>query len=156
MISILYAVWCGLCWRLRGGALNQIISMLGGHVGTGITRIVTSAFITAPLLYIDWKLAVLWPFIFTAMTLPYFDKSMGLEEKGRDHFYLALWGVAVAAISLAPLAWHNPWVLLNALGGILFMVAYWVNKPLGGKWTERAEMCVGFLLGILLWVSVYG
>jgi hypothetical protein len=130
--------------------------MVGIHVGTGITRIVTSALIVAPLAYLQWKLAVLWPFVFAAMTLPYFDKSMGLTEKGRDHFYLALWGVAVAAISLAPLAWHNPWVLLNALGGILFMVAYAVNKPLGGKWTERAECCVGFLLGILLWVSVHG
>ena len=156
MIPILYAVWCGICWRLRGGALNQIVSMLGGHVGTGITRIVTSFLIVAPLAYLQWKLAVLWPFVFAAMTLPYFDKSMGLTEKGRDHFYLALWGVAVAAISLAPLAWHNPWVLLNALGGILFMVAYAVNKPLGGNWTERAECCVGFLLGILLWVSVHG
>jgi hypothetical protein len=156
MIPILYALWCGLCWRLRGGALNQLTSMVGIHVGTGITRIVTSALIVAPLTYFQWHLAAMWPFVFAAMTLPYFDKSMGLEEKGRDHFYLALWGVAVAAICIAPLAWYNPWVLLNSLGGILFMVAYAANKPLGGNWTERAECCVGFLLGLLLWVSLHG
>ncbi len=28
---LLYAAWCGLCWRLRGGALNQLTSMVGIH-----------------------------------------------------------------------------------------------------------------------------
>ena len=156
MLAAAYATWCALCWRLRGGLISNVTRRFGYTMSTGETRAACTLLMALPLAWLGWWTLVVIPFLFAAMTLPYFDKSMGLTERGRDHFYLALWGVAVAALSLAPLAWHNPWVLLNALGGILFMVAYAVNKPLGGKWTERAECCVGFLLGILLWVSVHG
>ena len=155
MISILYAVWCGLCWRLRGGALNQLTSMVGIHVGTGITRIVTSALITAPLLHIDWKLAVLWPFIFAAMTLPYFDRSMGLEAKA-DYGWLAMWGAAVTSIVLLPAIYMDPDKVWLVCGGPLLMLPYALAKPLGGKWTERAECGVGFLLGLLMWAAYHG
>lgn len=156
MIS-LYALWCGLCWRLRGGLISDVThKVFGRGLSTGVTRIVCTLLMVAPLVVLDPRLAILIPSIFTAMTIPYFDRSMGLEEPWRDHLFLSLWGVAVAGIMLAPLAWWNPPALLWAPLGALACGAYAAMKPLGGKWTERAEVLVGILFGALLWGATHG
>lgn len=164
----LYSLWCGFAWLLRGGLFNNLqIRITGKKVGTDAGRFVAATLITAPLLALDLRYAILWPFIVTATKIGYFDKAMGLEQPWRDHFFLALWGFAVALIATIPLyitptLFANPATLFLAIEppywaaiGALAVVAYAVNKPFGRKfgidWTERAEFLTGCAMGAAIW-----
>jgi hypothetical protein len=171
---VIYILWCGLAWVLRGGLFNKLqMALTGKKVGTDAGRFVAATLMTAPLLFIDLRLALLWPFIVTATKLGYFDKAMGLEQPWRDHFFLALWGVVVAAVATVPLyitptLFTGPPTLTLVIAppywaaiGALAMVAYAVNKPFGRKfntdWTERAEFFTGCAMGAAIWSAVnYG
>lgn len=100
-----YALWCGFCWVLRGGKYGDVHRYLfGREPGTTVTRLVCASLMAAPLaVAFDPVLIVLWLSIYVAMTIGYFDESMGLEQPGRDHVWLALWGWAVGLLALAPL-----------------------------------------------------
>ena len=159
--TILYVAWCGYVWTLRGGGFGAIVRKLFlVEPGTTITRIACALLMAAPLAVLfDPAFIVLWPSIYLAMTLGYFDESMGLEQPGRDHLFLALWGLVVAGIAIAPLAYFvSVWSLAYAPIGALAVVAYAANKPFGRRfgtdWTERAEACFGALLGLALWGAV--
>lgn len=160
MMTVLYALWCGFCWILRGGKFGAIVrATLKVEPGTTITRIASSFLMAAPLaVLVDPWLALLWPSIYVAMTIGYFDESMGLEQPGRDHAFLALWGATVLAIALAPVVWLNgPWALAWAALGALAMPVYAANKALGRvrwgiDWTERAEFGTGVVFG----AAIYG
>jgi hypothetical protein len=95
---------------------------------------------------------------FAAMTLGYFDRSMGLEQPGRDHAWLAAWGVAVAAIMLVPIAalHHDPLRLAPAALGALVSAAYAASKAIGGRWTDRAEWFAGAIFGTAISLAAYG
>jgi hypothetical protein len=155
-LASLYVVWCGYVWTLRGGGFGAIVRKLFFvEPGTTVTRIVCALLMAAPLVvWFDPSMIVLWPSIYVAMTLGYFDESMGLEQPGRDHLFLALWGLVVASISIAPLAAFNFEVLWFAPIGALAVAAYAINKPFGRRfgtdWTERAELCTGLLMGLAL------
>ena len=152
----LYAAWCAFCWRLRGGMISQItLQRFGYALSTGETRVACALLMALPLAICNpWMLSVA-PAAFAAMTLGYFDKSMGLEEPGRDHAFLALWGVAVAAIMLVPIAilHRSPLMLAFSAPGLLVAAAYDINKRFGGRWTERAEWMTGAIFGGILWAA---
>jgi hypothetical protein len=154
---VLFALWCAFCWRLRGGLISNLTSKVWRPLTTGETRIACALLMAAPLALVDpWMLATI-PAFFAAMTLGYFDRSMGLEQPGRDHVFLALWGVAVAAIMIAPaVALHFDATRIMPAGlGVLVAAAYAANKPFGGKWTERAELATGAIFGIIM-AMAYG
>jgi hypothetical protein len=149
-----YILWAAYVWKLRGGKFGAIFRKLFlREPGTTVTRISCSLLMTAPLaVAFDPALAVLWLSIYVAMTLGYFDESMGLEQPGRDHFFLALWGVVVSAVATSPLLYfYGLDKLWYCLGGAAVVAAYAINKPLGRKWnldwTERAELCTGAIIG---------
>lgn len=154
-----YSAWCAFCWRLRGGMISQItLQRFGYALSTGETRMACAFLMALPLaIFNPWLLAVA-PAAFAAMTLGYFDKSMGLEEPGRDHAFLALWGVAVAAIMLVPIAaiHHDPQRIALAILGALVMVAYAANKAFGGRWTDRSEWFAGAIFGTAISLAAYG
>jgi len=154
IFAILYAIWCGFCWVLRGGKFGDIFRRLFERgPGTQLTRICSALLMVIPLGFLDPAYLIAWPFVWAAMTIGYFDESMGLEEPGRDHFFLAAWGAANALVMALPI-WHlgDPsfWFLLGA-GAV---AAYAANKPFGRRWntdwTERAEACTGFLFGLAI------
>lgn len=163
MLWTLYTFWCGLAWVLRGGWFGKLVRNAGfKEPGTTITRIACAFLMALPLAYFigPWALAM-WLSIYVAMTIGYFDESMGLEQPGRDHVFLALWGVAVAVIALAPLTYiTTPWVLVWALLGGLTVVAYASQKPFGRKfgwdWTERAEYLTGCVMGLAIFGAING
>ena len=151
-----YSAWCAFCWRLRGGMISQItLQRFGYALSTGETRVACSILMSLPLaIFNPWLLSVA-PAAFVAMTLGYFDKSMGLEEPGRDHAFLALWGVVVASIMLVPVAvlHRSPLMLALSAPGLLVAAAYDLNKRFGGRWTERAEWMAGAIFGGILWAA---
>jgi hypothetical protein len=155
----LYALWCGYVWTLRGGGFGAIVrNLFGVEPGTTITRIACAFLMATPLaVWFDPALIVLWLSIYVAMTLGYFGESMGLEQPGRDHLFLALWGLVVAGIAIAPLAYFvSVWALAYAPIGALAVAAYAINKPFGGHWTQRAEAATGVLLGCVLYLATRG
>ena len=156
---IAYAMWCAFCWRLRGGLISDITRRRFGYsLSTGETRAACALLMALPLSIFDpWMLATI-PAFFAAMTLGYFDKSMGLEQPGRDHAWLAAWGVAVAAIMLVPIAaiHHDPQRIALAILGALVMVAYAANKVFGGRWTDRSEWFAGAIFGTAISLAAYG
>lgn len=158
-ILVAYAAWCAFCWRLRGGLISDITRRRFGYsLSTGETRAACALLMALPLSIFDpWMLATI-PAFFAAMTLGYFDKSMGLEQQGRDHAWLAAWGVAVAAIMLVPIAaiHHDPQRFALAILGALVMVAYAANKVFGGRWTDRSEWFAGAIFGTAISLAAYG
>ena len=154
---VLFALWCALCWRLRGGLISNLTSKVWRPLTTGETRIACALLMAAPLTLVDPILILVALAIWASMTLGYFDASMGLEQPGRDHVFLALWGVAVAAIMIAPaVALHFDATRIMPAGlGVLVAAAYAANKPFGGKWTERAELATGAIFGIIM-AMAYG
>lgn len=156
-LATIYVFWCGYVWTLRGGGFGAIIrSLFGLEPGTTLTRIACAFLMATPLaVWFDPVLIVLWLSIYVAMTIGYFDESMGLEQTGRDHLFLALWGLVVALIMVSPLAYFDGIkVLAYAIPGWAAVVAYAINKPFGGHWTERAEFCTGLLMGAVLLMGV--
>lgn len=155
MIVVAYTLWCGYAWTLRGGGFGAIIRKhFLFEPGTTLTRIACAFLMAAPLAVLfDPALLILWPSIYVAMTLGYFDESMGLEQPVRDHLFLALWGLVVAAIAISPLAAFNFEVLWFAPIGALAVAAYAINKPFGGHWTQRAEAVTGILMGVVLYLG---
>ena len=160
-LATLYVFWCGYVWMLRGGGFGAIIRKhFLFEPGTTLTRIACAFLMVAPLaVAFDPALVVLWLSLYIAMTIGYFDESMGLEQPGRDHLFLALWGWAVALIALSPLAYFaglSP--LAYSIIGALAVAAYAVNKPFGRRfgtdWTERAEFLTGVLMGTALYLGV--
>ena len=155
-LAALYVLWCGYVWTLRGGGFGAIVRKhFLFEPGTTVTRIACAFLMVSPLaVWLDPAFAVLWLSIYLAMTLGYFDESMGLEEPGRDHLFLALWGFVVAGIAILPLAcFVSIWSLAYAPIGALAVVAYAANKPFGGHWTERAEFFTGLLMGTALYLA---
>lgn len=170
MTTLAYIIWCGVVWVLRGGLLGALVrGTLGVEPGTTVTRIVCAGLMAAPLAFVvGWWALALWASIYVAMTLGYFDKSMGLQEPGRDHAFLALWGATVAAVATAPLwgrlsLFNDPASVVLAIDlavlawasvGALAVVAYASQKPLGRRWntdwTERAEFLTGCAMGVAL------
>lgn len=155
-IAILYVIWCGYVWTLRGGGFGAVVRKLFlVEPGTTLTRIACAFLMAAPLAVLfDPALIVLWVSIYVAMTLGYFDESMGLEEPWRDHVFLALWGLVVAAIATAPLAYFfGVSALAYSALGVLAVAAYAINKPFGGHWTQRAEAVTGTIFGSALYLA---
>jgi hypothetical protein len=157
VLAIVYAIWCGVCWRLRGGKYGDYHRQLfGREPGTQLTRAACATLMTIPLAFVDPAYAVLVLSIWAAMTLGYFDDSMGLEEEPRDYVFLSLWGLAVATVMVTPVAALKSsfsiysWATLGAL----VVVGYHVNKRIGNDkrfdWTERAEMTTGVIFGLAI------
>ena len=157
----LYALWCGIVWWLRGGKFGAVMrALFNVEPGTTVTRIGCAILMATPLGFIDPAFALLAVSIYVAMTLGYFDESMGLVQPGRDHLFLALWGVTVCLVALLPLTYLvSPWSLAWAPLGALAMPAYAINKPLGRRfgldWTERAELMTGAVFGVALWGAAW-
>ena len=153
---ILYILWSALCWRLRGGLISDITQTLFNfRFGTGVTRIVTSGLMAAPLGFYEPVLLTLWLSIYASMCIGYFDRSMGLEEPWRDHLFLTLWGIVVAAIMLLPLTYiYSPTIIFLSLVGGLVSLAYTLNKIFLGLWTERAELVCGAIFGTLILIGI--
>lgn len=151
-MTAFYLIYCGAAWVLRGGAFGALCRrFLGFEPGTTLTRIVCAGLMALPLALLDWRYLALWPSIWAATCIGYFRESMGLEKPG-DWAWLALWGVTVAAIAIAPLAFLvSPWVLAWAAFGALAAAAYASQKLLGRRWgwdwTERAELLTGCAMG---------
>jgi hypothetical protein len=154
---------------------NKLQMMLTGKkVGTDAGRFVAATLMVAPLLLIDLRLAILWPFVVTAAKIGYFDDAMGLVEPWRDHLFLGLWGVVVVLIATAPLyispaLFSEPPTLTLAITppwwapiGVFAVAAYAINKPFDRAgigsfqtdWTERAEFMTGCCVGLALWGAV--
>lgn len=153
----LYALWCGLCWVLRGGKFGAICRRFGFEPGTTITRIACAGFMAAPLaLVIEWWALALWASVYLATTIGYFSESMGLEKES-DFWNLPLWGVTVCAVILLPLLINDPFNSWLALAGVLVLPAYDLNKPLGRRfgtdWTERAEFLTGCVFGAAIYLA---
>jgi hypothetical protein len=156
---VFYVLWSGFCWVLRGGLFNNLQRRITSkNVGTDVGRFVAATLMIAPLVFFNYWAIVAWPFLVAAMKIGYFDGSMGLEQPGRDHAFLALWGFTVALIATSGLGliWTGnilPTVNLSdwAFIGALAVAAYAVNKPFGRRfgtdWTERAEYLTGCAIG---------
>ena len=158
--AIAYVLWCGACWVLRGGLFGAIVRrVLRVEPGTTVTRIACALLMAAPLALVNPWAALCWFSIYAAMTIGYFDESMGLEQPGRDHAFLALWGLAVAAIAIVPLAALDPWAFAWAPLGALAVAAYASQKRLCRRWntdwTERAEYLTGMCVGAALWGAAW-
>lgn len=174
MMAIAYILWCGICWTLRGGWFGALVRGAGlPEPGTTITRVACAGLMVAPLVFFSFWLLLIWPFLYLAMTIGYFDDAMGLQQPLRDELFMALWGVTVCVVTIAPLwgrvslfddpaslvvaidlgvAWH-------AISGIGAALAYMLNKPFGRRfgtdWTERAEYLTGCTVGTAILGGVF-
>jgi len=150
--GLIYVLWCGLCWVLRGGLFGKLCrDWLGVEPGTTLTRIGCALLMAAPLVCLTPWATLCWFSIYAGMTIGYFGGSMGQERQPRDALLMAGWGLAVLTLSLAPTAILEPSrPLLGALG-ILAGPIYWANHRLGNgrfDWTQRSEWMVGMVMGV--------
>jgi hypothetical protein len=151
---VVYVLWCGLCWRLRGGMISDITSRFWRPLTTGETRIACAALMALPLAAVHPVLVLAALSIWAAMTVGYFNDAMGLEKRG-DVAQMSWWGVTVAAIMIVPMAvlHYDALRLLPAVAGAFVGPAYLTSKRFGGKWTERAEWVAGMLFGVAIALS---
>lgn len=153
LLILIYAIWAGYCWTLRGGGFGALCrSYLGFEPGTTITRIATALLIAAPLTVAAgwWALAV-WPALYVAMTLGYFKESMGVQDFD-EVAWMSVWGVVVLLIASFPFI---PSSLPFAAAGALVGPIYLVNKRVdpNGHWTQTSEFCTGFAFGLALYLG---
>lgn len=158
--AILYALWCGICWWLRGGKLGVIWrALFNREPGTTVTRLSCAILMAAPLGFFAPTYALLAVSIYAAMTIGYFGESMGLERL-RDYPLLAVWGFVVCLVMLLPFAYFDwRYTLAYSTWGSFAMLAYAVNKDIGYRfgldWTERAELMTGAIFGAALWSAAW-
>lgn len=139
-VIVLYALWCGACWVLRGGAWGALMRKLGWEPGTTWTRVCCAVLMAGPLL--TWWAPVT---VFAAMTLGYLRESMGVVD-ARDVAWMSAWGFVVCAVMTV----FSPCAVLGALAGPIYLG----QRVLGNgrfDWTQRAEACVGVVFGLVLW-----
>lgn len=155
---IVFALWCGFVWRLRGGALATLLRI---HVGTDGTRMICSMLIGLPLLAVHFDSVapgLIVIAIFGGLKLTGWGpfQGEGLENKPGyvpqkswmralpdalglkvGTFWHDFVGMTVAGIvCMAPPAlvcgwvgaWTLPSVLEPLLAGALFSVAYAIAR----------------------------
>lgn len=165
---LLYALWCGFLWRVRGGAWATLLALQAS--GT-IARLAVAAWFAIPLaigLRQPWLLS-LAPAIFAGITLAGWGDQMDIGRTGGtrwgDAAAMSGWGVVVtlpSAVVIACLG-GTAWPVLVA--GLLFGPVYalmWAASDLpnplnvsklprvpGFAWgpTEWAEFVVGMAFG---------
>jgi hypothetical protein len=148
----LYALWCGFCWLLRGGAFGAVWrTLFNREPGTTVTRIGCAVLMVAPLAFVDPTHALLAVSIYAAMTIGYFGEAMAVND-WRERGLMAAWGIVVLAVAL--IGTLDPWSLVYAPVGALASVAYAANKPFGGHWTQRAEAATGAIFGATIFAAV--
>ena len=160
--TVVYSLWVGICWWLRGGKFGALVRAAGlPEPGTTATRVACAGLIAAPLAaLLGWSAAAVWVSVYGAMTIGYFGGSMGQERQPRDLLLMSCWGLVVAGVMLAgvALALVDLQPLSGAALGTLAGPAYALNKPLGRRWgldwTERAEMCIGAAFGAAIAAAV--
>jgi len=159
-----YALWCGLCWWLRGGKFGAIFrALFRREPGTTVTRISCAILMAAPLGFIDPAYALLSISIYVAMTIGYFKGSMGVKTPA-EAAWMSLWGASVLTIALAPataltvfLSGFGPftsgldapgaWALLGLFAGPIYLANKAIGRALGLDWTERSEILFGVAAG---------
>ena len=160
--TVVYSLWVGICWWLRGGKFGALVRAAGlPEPGTTVTRVACAGLIAAPLAaFLGWLAVAVWASVYGAMTIGYFGGSMGQERQPRDLLLMSCWGLVVAGVMLAGvgIATLSAAGLPCAVAGILAGPAYALNKPLGRRggldWTERAEMCIGAAFGAAIAAAV--
>jgi hypothetical protein len=148
----LYALWCGLCWLLRGGKFGAIFrALFRREPGTTVTRISCAILMAAPLGFVDPAYALLAISIYVAMTLGYFKESMGVKY-AKEVAWMSAWGLTVLLVSLSPLAYFVglsslAYSALGLLAGPIYLGNRLLGRRLGLDWTERSEILFGVAAG---------
>lgn len=86
MTAALFAAWCGVVWRMRGGAFATVTHI---NIGTQPTRAACGLLIAAPLAWLtgDWWLLGLTPAIFLGLVCVGWAPFMAFGED--DNAYVA-------------------------------------------------------------------
>ena len=166
LLALLYAAWCGLLWRIRGGAWN---TLLGLPEGTTRARLACAAAMTLPLLAV----APWWDIIFVAAALYLGMACAGWGDAmdiGRvsgsrlgDAIAMSGWGVvAILPTTILVAGVGGDWTLLLIAGllfGPIYALAWYLPRPpnvprFAAGPTEWAEAACGALIGLALWAAL--
>lgn len=151
MILALAALWGGVWWRLRGGALTALTGWPGPG-STGLTRAICAVGMGSPLMALGWHYAIMMPALWLVWSLAGWGafQSMGtspIEEKNpvaklleklgvtdptcNDLAGMAIEGVLIlAALGLVPAAITHHWLLYPAIPalGVWFALLYFIPQ----------------------------
>lgn len=165
---LLYALWVGALWRIRGGAWE---TLLGLPPRTTLARAVTSALIALPLVFsMPGTVAPLLGIgvgLMAGMALAGWGDAMDIGRvagtRWDDAAAMSGWGVvvvlpaAVVSVLLDGVAW--PLVLAGVLFGPIYALAWHLPRlprvaGFAAGPTEWAEVACGAAIGAALWLAV--
>lgn len=161
---VLFAIWAGFLWRVRGGAWETLLRL---PPGTTKARLATAALIAAPLAIADPWAAAVAPALFLGMALAGWGHAMDIGRvagtRWGDAAWMSGWGVvvvlpsAVVAGLLGGVAW--PLLAAGALFGPVYALAWHLPRlpdipdfAIGP--TEWAEVACGAAVGAALWCAL--
>lgn len=168
-MSVLFALWCGVLWRVRGGAWETLLGLPATGIGA---RIAVAVLMAAPIAVGLGSFAALAlaPALFLGMVLAGWGDAMDIGRTGGsrwgDAVAMSGWGVVVVLPSavvigcLGGSAW--PLIVAGMLFGPIYALAWHLARlpnPLdlpklpnipGFAWgaTEWAEFAAGCAIGV--------
>jgi hypothetical protein len=164
LAGILFAAWCALWWRIRGGAWETLLRL---PPQTTVARLAAAAAMAAPLLaFTGWApafAAALWLGMAVAGWGHAMDIGRVAGTRWRDAVLMSGWGVVAAgpAALLMGALGVGPWALMAAglLFGPIYALAWHLPRlPRAPGFaegpTEWAECAVGAAIGAALWWSL--
>lgn len=166
LLGLLYAAWCGVLWRVRGGAWETLLGFpAAGLVARGTVAVAMSLPLLAvlPTVSLMQVAAPLW----LGMALAGWGDAMDIGRvagsRWGDAIAMSAWGVVVAlpaaivAACLGGQAW--PLLLAGVLFGPIYALAWHLPRlpdvhGLAAGPTEWAEVACGAALGVALWAAL--
>lgn len=163
-MTLLYALWCGFLWRIRGGAWETLLRL---PPGTTRARLATATLMAAPLMLLTWWAPAFAAAIFVGMAMAGWGHAMDIGRvagtRWGDAAWMSAWGVvavlpaAVVAGFIGGVAW--PLLAAGVLFGPVYALAWHLPRLLNipdfaiGP-TEWAEFGCGAAIGAALWWSL--
>lgn len=163
-MTLLYAIWCGFLWRVRGGAW---VTLLRLPAGTTKARFAVAVLVAAPLMLAMPGAATIAPALFLGLVLAGWGDAMDIGRiagsRWGDAIGMSAWGMvtvlpsAVVTAVLGGVAW--PVLLAGVLFGPIYALAWHLPRlpdvpRFAAGPTEWAEAACGAAIGAALWVAL--
>ena len=174
LLGLLYAAWCGVLWRVRGGAWE---TLLGLPPGTTRARLACAGAMALPLLVVTpwWDCIAVAAALYLGMALAGWGGAMDIGrvsgDRWGDTLEMSMWGlfammpiaIVVAGVAgRAGMPLVGAWLLMPLVGplfGPIYALAWHVPRlpdvpRFAGGPTEWAEVACGAVLGLALWAAL--
>lgn len=159
--ALILALWCGVLWRVRGGAWETLLRLPATTIGARLACAAAIAGAVWPLLPLV-DLPFLAAALFLGMVLPGWGDAMDIGRvsgtRWGDAASMSAWGVvAVLPAAIVLCAW--PLLLAGLAFGPIYALAWHLPRlPRLPRFaegpTEWAEVAAGAALGLALWVTL--